>query len=184
MRMLRVLDAAIDIARVLSFLHRQKLVHGDVKPENILLQANSDGTQNVKLCDLGSLKRNCAYEDLAQLNYTTRYVAPEISDLHNCLSAFAQPPRLPAASDIFAFGNLLAEFCNQQLLRPGPDEQLMRDAKGKFDEADKLCAQGHETRAALAHMQGGKLERWAAEQADLRIPLYASSCSELCMQAR
>ena len=172
-RMLRVLDAAIDIASSIDFLHRQKLVHGDIKPENILLQANSDGTQAVKVCDLGSLKRYRDYFDPKRLNYTPRYVAPEIADLRNSLSSFTQPLRLPAASDVFAFGNMLAEFCNQQLLRPGPDERLMRDAKGRFAEADKLRAQGHETEAALAHEQGGELQRRAAEQAALSIPMCA-----------
>ena len=169
-RVLRVLDAAIDIARAIDFLHRQKLVHGDIKPENILLQANSDGTQTVKLCDLGSLKRHRAYlNSFAQLDYTPRYAAPEISDLHNGLSSFTRPPLLAAASDTFAFGNLLAEFCNQQLLRPVPDKELMQEAKGQFEQADKLRAQGHGTEAALAHKTGKKLQQRAAEQAALSI---------------
>src|SRR5262245_42446714 len=48
-----VVRIGIDVCRALGFLHRNRFLHRDVKPENILL--TPDGT--AKLCDLGLAKR-------------------------------------------------------------------------------------------------------------------------------
>ncbi|KAK1425343.1 hypothetical protein QVD17_20694 [Tagetes erecta] len=73
--MKRVLQFALDIAKGLSYMHSKKIIHRDVKPENILI----DHENNLKLADFGE----STFESL-ELFYTsgeigTRgYMAPEI----------------------------------------------------------------------------------------------------------
>ena len=44
-----VVQLALDLARGLSYLHSKKIVHRDVKTENMLL----DGSRNLKIADFG-----------------------------------------------------------------------------------------------------------------------------------
>jgi serine/threonine-protein kinase len=48
----RVLDIALQMVEALSYIHEQRLVHRDVKPENMLLTEEGQ----VKLCDFGLAK--------------------------------------------------------------------------------------------------------------------------------
>jgi len=86
-------------ARALAPLHRQRLVHRDVKPANFLLRA--DGT--LVLADLGLAAEAgtcCASFTEGVLVGTPRYVAPE-----QLQGAPVQP-----AADVYALGVLLYEM--------------------------------------------------------------------------
>jgi serine/threonine protein kinase len=48
----RILDIAIQFARGLHYAHEQKLIHRDVKPDNVLLTKNGE----VKVADFGIAK--------------------------------------------------------------------------------------------------------------------------------
>jgi serine/threonine-protein kinase len=75
----------------LSFLHTSGVIHGDVKPSNILI-----GPQNrVKLGDFG-LARRATNEEGSLLKGTTKYMAPEL------LSNQFGP--IGPASDLYALG--------------------------------------------------------------------------------
>lgn len=91
---LGVLDQLLD---GLAALHARGLVHGDVKPENILVE-EQDGGMAVRLGDLGSarLKDSGRREGMAG---TPAYRAPE------CYEA-----RLLEASDLYSAGVLLYEM--------------------------------------------------------------------------
>ncbi len=51
-----LLDIGAQTLDALSYLHKKKLVHRDVSPDNIMLVREADGTYTVKLIDLGVAK--------------------------------------------------------------------------------------------------------------------------------
>ncbi len=84
LRLEQFLAIAIQLAEALGAAHDKGLVHGDVKPENIMVSA--DG--NVKILDFGVAKRlpSTPDSDLTETSDTTReprggtpgYIAPEV----------------------------------------------------------------------------------------------------------
>lgn len=84
--------------RALKFLHANKIIHGDVKPSNLLI----DKRKRIKLGDFG-LARRAADGDGSLLKGTTKYMAPEVlSD---------QFGNVGPASDLYSLG-----FASYELL--------------------------------------------------------------------
>lgn len=78
----------------LATLHRENIVHGDIKPSNVMLTR----TGSAKIIDIGSAFR---LDELpAQRSYTPAYAAPEVLDRHHVT------PR----SDLCSLGYLLLEI--------------------------------------------------------------------------
>jgi TonB family protein len=99
-----ILEIARQSLRALGYLHRQKIVHRDVSPDNLMLTRDVDGHAQVKLIDLGIAK---AFGGGAAGLTTTgiflgkpRYAAPE---------QFGALP-LDARSDLYSFGIVLYEL--------------------------------------------------------------------------
>lgn len=131
-----VLEVAAHIGAALDELHRQELVHRDVKPSNIMLEENGDAA----LTDFG-LARGAAHTVLTQPGRvvgTMDYLAPEV-----IRGELAGP-----ASDLYAFGCVLfecaageppfgglgyVEACLAHLQQPPPDP-----AAGREDISDTL----------------------------------------------
>lgn len=103
----------------LNFLHANGIVHGDVKPSNLLL----DPLNRIKLGDFG-LARRASNEEGSLLKGTTKYIAPELVS-----NQFG--PRGPA-SDLYSLGFAAYELmCGRHFesLFPGlsafgPDPQI------------------------------------------------------------
>jgi serine/threonine-protein kinase len=71
---LRALRATLAHAlRALSYLHSRGIVHGDIKPSNLML----DARRRVKIGDFG-LARRVSDEEGSLLKGTTKYMAPEV----------------------------------------------------------------------------------------------------------
>ncbi|KAL0342824.1 UNVERIFIED_CONTAM: Serine/threonine-protein kinase STY13 [Sesamum calycinum] len=69
-----VVQMALDLARGLSYLHSQKIVHRDVKTENMLL----DKTRTVKIADFGVARVEASNpNDMTGETGTLGYMAPE-----------------------------------------------------------------------------------------------------------
>nr|KJB75697.1 hypothetical protein B456_012G061300 [Gossypium raimondii] len=69
-----VIQLAVDLARGLSYLHSQKIVHRDVKTENMLL----DKTRTVKIADFGVARLEASNpNDMTGETGTLGYMAPE-----------------------------------------------------------------------------------------------------------
>jgi serine/threonine-protein kinase len=98
------LEIARQSAKALGYLHRQKIVHRDVSPDNLMLTRDADGHPQVKLIDLGIAK---AFEGGAAGLTTTgmflgkpRYASPE---------QFGGTG-VDARSDLYSFGVVLYEL--------------------------------------------------------------------------
>ncbi|XP_004501940.1 serine/threonine-protein kinase 52-like [Cicer arietinum] len=70
-----VIQLALDLARGLNYLHSQKIVHRDVKTENMLL----DKTRTVKIADFGVARVEASNpNDMTGETGTLGYMAPEV----------------------------------------------------------------------------------------------------------
>ena len=61
------------VLRALKYLHSRGIVHGDIKPSNLMI----DDRKRIKLGDFG-LARRASDEDGSLLKGTTKYMAPEV----------------------------------------------------------------------------------------------------------
>ncbi|XVF84956.1 hypothetical protein PTKIN_Ptkin17bG0081000 [Pterospermum kingtungense] len=73
-----VIELALHLARGLAYLHSWKLIHGNVKPENMLLDRNL----KLKITDFGTNVEISSHEEVTSESATEAisYMAPEIID--------------------------------------------------------------------------------------------------------
>ncbi len=96
-----VIPIAEQALAALGFLHGKKFVHRDISPDNLML-TDVDGTQRVKLIDLGIAK---SLESTRQLTMVGKFVGKV---------SYASPEQfdgdVDARSDLYSFGVLLYEL--------------------------------------------------------------------------
>ena len=141
---------ALGICRGLSFLHPLGIVHGDLKPDNVLVSADDSVA---KLSDFGfSYDVNSSSVSLrVQIGGTVPYQAPELA-----LSQKARASIDPRFKDIYALGGvLLFLFCGEEPWT-GESEEFIREnrtenrnSKTDFlpeDQIQKLLEESKENR--------------------------------------
>jgi eukaryotic-like serine/threonine-protein kinase len=106
---------ALQVARVLDHIHARKIIHRDVKPENIHVDAGG----KIKLVDFGIVKAEGVQLTLAGFTLgTPHYMAPE--------QVLGKP--LTPQVDIYAFGVLLFELLTgAKPLRGGSVEEILHE---------------------------------------------------------
>lgn len=95
------LDILIPVVEALSEVHANRYLHGDIKPGNILLNANGQ----VKLTDFGLSRRDDQVDAGAPMG-TPAYVAPEVLD---------PKVKVGAQADIFALGVMMYRMLSGRL---------------------------------------------------------------------
>jgi eukaryotic-like serine/threonine-protein kinase len=137
----RALDVLAQVADALDHIHRQGIVHGDVKAENIMLAAENADSSNtrrrrvVRLLDFGLARRHDHEHDAGSVSGSPHYLAPE--------RAGGSPPSV--ATDVYALGVLGYLLFSGTLPFEG-------------EVMDVLMAQVHEKPAPIAERRGEAID--------------------------
>ena len=86
-----------ELLSALSYLHKQGVIHNDIKPENILITRTDD---SLKLIDFG-LATTDAWYIMKQLGCTPAYASPELQ---------SQQADIDARSDIYSVGLIIQDI--------------------------------------------------------------------------
>ncbi len=100
------LEIAVQGLAALGFLHRRKMVHRDISPDNLMLTRDADGRPVVKLIDLGIVKVLEGDHGLTSTGVflgKLRYAAPE-----QLLAAEGRT--IDQRADLYSFGIVLYEM--------------------------------------------------------------------------
>jgi len=92
------LETGLEVGRALAFAHQQGLIHRDIKPQNVLM--NADG--RAKVTDFGIARSLDAvgHTETGTVLGTSHYIAPEQ----------ARGERVDAQTDVYSFGVVLYEL--------------------------------------------------------------------------
>ena len=98
----RIVQIGLDIACGMEYLHKQKLIHLDLKADNILLDAKGVA----KLADFGTTKELRDTMRNTLIAGTFPWMAPE---------TLMSPPSITCAADVYSFGMILFEMTNNEI---------------------------------------------------------------------
>jgi len=173
-----------DVAKAVSAAHDAGVLHKDLKPANILVQSQTDGTRQVKVADFGSASlaepaRLRAFgitsfgltqtggPQSASLTGTLMYLAPEVLSGHS--------PKAPA--DVYALGVMLYQTVAGDFRRPlapgweaGIGDPLLREdiADAASGDPAKRIQSAAEFVERLTNLGGRRAERNEQAEATLR----------------
>ncbi|KAF1998962.1 kinase-like protein [Amniculicola lignicola CBS 123094] len=139
------IELAIDIASALQSLHACKIIHGDVKPENIIVYDHGgdlpERPQAAKLADFGCSIFELDFKQGSDVYYlgTPKYNAPEINGrVGSQVEAYDSSIVAFALADVYSYGLFLWE-----VLKNGQDyldPSWFRDGEDGGDCITRICA--------------------------------------------
>uniref|UniRef100_A0A2C9LTA5 Protein kinase domain-containing protein n=1 Tax=Biomphalaria glabrata TaxID=6526 RepID=A0A2C9LTA5_BIOGL len=96
-----------DIFQGLAILETHNIVHCDIKPENVCLKFNSDGSHTAKIIDFGSCKT--PKDKMNYIGLTPEYLPPSINQflclaMQKKLTQSTVHPRLTVKDDVWGAG--------------------------------------------------------------------------------
>jgi predicted Ser/Thr protein kinase len=125
-------EIVLNVAEALHYIHKQNVVHCDIKTENILIsEEEHEGKRTkmvVKLLDFGLARSLTASRASTSLSGTPHYVAPE---------RIRGEPASPS-SDVYGVGILLYELITGQVPWDGPVQKILA---GHLDETPRPPSQ-------------------------------------------
>ena len=98
---------AIQALQGLDAVHRAGIVHRDISPENIMITRADDGTERVKIIDLGVAK---ASDDTEQQTKTGMFVGKLKYASPEQLGALRAGEKIDGRSDLYSFGLVVYEM--------------------------------------------------------------------------
>jgi serine/threonine protein kinase len=171
----RKLEMLCEVADALYEIHKQGYIHGDVKPENVII-VGPDG--HVRLVDLGSAHRIGSQDDDEPITFTYAYAAPELLMLKDTLRGTSQSSRAKVGRDmqfepsvdVYSLGIMLFHALDPGLGRIGRMEEFwLLDQLMVTDDLKAII------RTAIArepaHRFKSALEFKLALEAAIKIPL-------------
>ncbi len=174
----RAVEILLDVCAGLAHAHARGIVHGDVKPANILLVGRADDDGDVvvraKLCDFG-VARVATHGEVAESGCRPALGTPAYMSPEQCLGE-----DLDARSDVYSCGVLFYELITGEVPFDGTEPQVLlrqhllmsptlpsakrADIDARVDaivtkalakERDDRFASMRELRAALRELSGG-----------------------------
>lgn len=129
-------DIVLHVAEALHYIHRQNVVHCDIKTENILIgeqEVEAKRSQMlVKLLDFGLARSLVGTRGTVSLSGTPHYVAPE---------RIRGEPASPA-SDVYGVGILMYELLTGQVPWDGPVQEILAGHLGQLPRAPSTLIPG------------------------------------------
>lgn len=109
------MDKKILLMKVLAYslqgLHEKKIIHGDLKPQNILVKETIEGFYTVKLIDFDSSMFEWQVSEVAEeLQGDMVYMAPEVFKI-----MIGENVKLTTKADIFSLGLLFTQYLTGKL---------------------------------------------------------------------
>jgi Nif-specific regulatory protein len=146
---------AISICKALNYIHNRQIIHGDLKPSNILI--SSDGT--CKLSDFG-FSSIPGKTKQARMSGSALYIAPEI----------LRYEEISAASDIYSLGLLLYEMIHKSpLFKGSTDEIITQKLQGNYRIENLPDNFGGEKMAAIIRKMTATMPSERYQSAELII---------------
>lgn len=136
----RRLLVLLTLAHSLRLMHSANVVHGDLKPENVLLKRTITGDYAAKLIDLDSSYFSGSPPPRQELVGDPVYYAPEVGRYIETAEG-AAPASLTTRADVFALGLLYSRYLTGQL--PSFDQSHYRYPYVAAGNGDKLVLPGN-----------------------------------------
>jgi len=138
-----------NVATAVTSLHRQRIVHGDLKVDNALLEKSEDGTFIARLIDFDSSYFSGDPYEIDEMVGDPPYYSPEL--LNYIQKRETNPASLSVKSDIFALGIVFHQYMVGEAPDFPEEHQYVCEAvrAGHVFTPDGLTGVGHAGLASL-----------------------------------
>jgi hypothetical protein len=106
------IDIMLQVAKAMQYLHRNKIVHRDLKTSNILVDDSTQGYVLVKLADFGLAKTYNRTQTVSTqtIGGTTRYAAPEVNLVDGAMIHGTNTQNFLTKADVWSFAMVCSEI--------------------------------------------------------------------------